>query len=427
MSGRTLAVDASGRLTNRAFLDDPRVVKVLALLDRDGEQARVVGGAVRNAALGLTPGDIDIATTAVPETVMARAKTARLRTIPTGVAHGTVTVVAGGLPLEITTLREDVETDGRHATVRFGRDFVADAQRRDFTINALSVDRTGQVHDYAGGVADLAARRVRFIGDPVTRIQEDYLRVLRFFRFSAFYASGELDLAGFAAVKAEAGGLRRLSRERIRAELLKLLSAPHAAAVVTRMAEAALLPLVVGLSGQPSRFARYRALVAARPAIPDPLLGLATLALGGESDAAILREHLRLSNEERDRLVRLADCISTNMAPRPPDSRAIATLLFTYGRLTAADAVTWWHAESAASPDDAGWQAAARFATIATIPELPVSGADILARGVQRGPRVGQTLKLLQAAWIRAGFPESPSVLHDLLDRAIEEAQSSDR
>ncbi len=279
MSGPSLAVDAGGVLTNRTFLDDDRVMKLLALLNRDGEQARVVGGAVRNAALGLPPGDIDIATTALPAAVTARARGARLRTIATGIEHGTVTVIVGGLALEVTTLREDVETDGRHAVVRFGRDFAADAQRRDFTINALSVDPQGCVHDYADGLADLAAGRVRFIGDPVIRIREDYLRILRFFRFSAAYGAGRLDSEGLAAAKQERGGLEHLSRERIRAELLKLLVAPYASDVVAAMEQAGLLKVVIGVPCRPPRFARYRSIVAARSEMPDPILALA--ALGG--------------------------------------------------------------------------------------------------------------------------------------------------
>ena len=188
----------------RALLAEPGLARVLALLNDDGEEARVVGGAVRNALMGRPHTDHDVTTTAVPDLVMARAAAAGLRTIPTGIAHGTVTILAQGRPFEVTTLREDVETDGRHAVIRFGRDFAQDALRRDFTI----------------GFDDLAAERVRFIGDPATRIREDYLRTLRFFRFSAEYAAGDLDADGLTATVAERDGLARLSRERVRQELL---------------------------------------------------------------------------------------------------------------------------------------------------------------------------------------------------------------
>lgn len=175
------------------------LARVLDVLDGDGEEARLVGGAVRNALMQRPVSDHDIATTAPPEIVMARAQAAGLKVKPTGIAHGTVTVLVGRQPFEVTTLREDIETDGRHAVVCFGRDFAQDALRRDFTINALSLSRDGTIHDYAGGLDDLARRRVRFIGDPATRIREDYLRILRFFRFSAEYGEGPLDADGLAA------------------------------------------------------------------------------------------------------------------------------------------------------------------------------------------------------------------------------------
>ena len=424
MSARTLHLDRDGVLTNRVFLDDPRVTKLLAVLDREAETARVIGGAVRNALLGLPLGDIDVATTAIPDVIVARAKAARLRFIPTGIAHGTVTVLVGGLPFEVTTLREDVETDGRHAVVRFGRDYEADAQRRDFTINALSVDAHGRIMDTTGGLDDLAAGRVRFIGDAATRIREDYLRILRFFRFSADYATGHLDPAGLVAAVVEADGLSQLSRERVRSELLKLLVAERAADTVVAMDRAGILHRVVGTPCWPSRFERCRAIEAARSAPPDAILGLAALGLRDEADALALRDNLRLSNEERDRLRRLAAALALNWtSPKPPEARALSALLFNHGRETALDTVTLWHADSIAAADDAAWLAAARFATIAAVPALPVSGSDIMARGVTRGPLVGQTLKGLQALWIRAGFPESPTALHDLVDQAIAAAR----
>ena len=203
-----------GRLRDYRVLGEGALARVLKALDGVGEETRIAGGAVRDLALGLTPGDFDLATTATPEAVMARARAAGFRVVPTGLAHGTVTVIVDGRPFEVTTLREDIATDGRHAVVKFGRDFRADALRRDFTINALSLDAKGRVHDYCDGLADLAARRVRFIGDASQRIREDYLRILRFFRFSARYGEGPLDAEGFAAAIAERDGLSVLSRER---------------------------------------------------------------------------------------------------------------------------------------------------------------------------------------------------------------------
>ena len=212
-----------------AWLRQGVVAQLIALLSDGGEETRVVGGAVRNALLGEPHGDIDLATTAVPDEVMQRAAAAGFKPVPTGIEHGTVTVVIDSKPYEVTTLREDVETFGRHANVRFGRDWKKDAERRDFTMNALSASSDGVVHDHVGGIADLKVRRVRFIGDAATRIAEDHLRILRFFRFHARYGIGEPDRTALDACIAGRGGLDGLSRERVWAELRKLLAAPRAA------------------------------------------------------------------------------------------------------------------------------------------------------------------------------------------------------
>jgi poly(A) polymerase len=418
---RPLAIDAAGRLTHRAILDDGRVAAVLGLLDRDGEEARVVGGAVRNALLGLPPGDIDITTTALPAVVTERAKAARLRVIPTGIEHGTVTVVVRGLPLEVTTLREDVATDGRHAVVRFGRDFAEDARRRDFTVNALSVDRAGRVHDSTTGVADLAAGRVRFIGDAATRIREDYLRVLRFFRFSATYATGALDPEGLAACAAEAAGLARLSRERVRAELFKLLVATRAVVAVAGMAATNVLAATVGVPNRPDRQARLAAVEAAGDWPADAIRRLAALSLAGADDVGRLREMLRLSNDERDRLGRMSEALALWQADgaAPPRALAILESLYRLGRQATLDAILLAHADSGAPADDPTWLDAGRRAMAVTVPSLPLSGADLLAHGLKAGPEVGAVLKDVQARWIRAGFPQEPMRLQQLLEDAV--------
>src|SRR5262245_29952284 len=228
------------------WLAEPPLADLLAVLDRDGEESRVVGGTVRNALFEQPHGDIDIATTALPKEVMRRVTAAGFKAVPTGIEHGTVTVIADAQPYEVTTLREDVETYGRKAKVAFGRDWKRDAERRDFTINALSVGADGAVHDYVGGLDDLARRRVAFIGDPQKRIAEDYLRILRFFRFHAAYGQGAPDAAGLEACIRERGGLAQLSRERVRMELIKLFVAPRAAATLAMMGDAGLLGRVLG-------------------------------------------------------------------------------------------------------------------------------------------------------------------------------------
>src|SRR5258708_31328658 len=237
-------------MTNARVLDDAPwfksgpAVRVLEMLNGNGEEARVVGGAVRNALLKIRTGDIDIATTALPAEVIRRAKAAGIKSVPTGIAHGTVTLVVDAQPFEVTTLRQDVETFGRKAKVAFGTDWARDAERRDFTINGLSVGTDGVVHDYVGGLSDIAARRVRFIGDPKLRIAEDYLRILRFFRIHAAFGAGEPDREGYLACIRARAGLASLSAERMRMEMLKLMVAEGADVAVTAMAPAGfLLPI----------------------------------------------------------------------------------------------------------------------------------------------------------------------------------------
>src|ERR1700675_186646 len=233
-------------LENAPWLKSGPAARVLQLLNRNGEEARVVGGAVRNALLKIPIGDVDIATTALPSEVVRRARAAGIKTVPTGIEHGTVTLVVEGQPFEVTTLREDTETFGRKAKVAFGRDWVRDAERRDFTINGLSVDAAGVVHDHVGGLDDIAARRVRFIGDPGQRISEDYLRILRFFRIHAAFGAGEPDRAGYLACIRGRAGLAGLSAERVRLEMMKLVVAPGAAGAITAMADGGLLLPIFG-------------------------------------------------------------------------------------------------------------------------------------------------------------------------------------
>ena len=234
------------RRLDAAWLREGALPRLLAVLDRDGEEARVVGGAVRNTLLGEPVHEYDVATTAVPEEVVRRVQSAGFKAVPTGIAHGTVTVVIDRHPFEVTTLRLDVETYGRHAKVEFGRDWAGDAHRRDFTINALSVAADGSIYDYTNGLADLAARRVRFIGEAKTRIAEDYLRILRFFRFHAACGHGDPDHEGLHACIEARDGLDQLSRERVRMETMKLLLAARATPTLAVMSEVGLLLRVLG-------------------------------------------------------------------------------------------------------------------------------------------------------------------------------------
>ncbi|HLH12031.1 MAG TPA: CCA tRNA nucleotidyltransferase [Methylovirgula sp.] len=408
-----VAVAAPARA--KALLEHQDLARILALLDRDGEEARVVGGAVRNSLLGRPVTEIDIATTATPEIVMARAQAAKLKSVPTGLAHGTIMLLVESKPFEVTSLREDIETDGRHAKVKFSRDFAVDARRRDFTINALSLSRDGMLYDYVGGLADIEARRLRFIGDPVARIREDYLRILRFFRFAAAYGEGPLDGPAVLACLREREGLARLSRERVRSEILKLLAAPRAGEVTREFSETGLLGTLLSSAPNPARLINLLRFSADEPR--DSLLALAALCVNLPEDAERLREGLRLSNSESQRLAEAAAAfLSLHGIEAPPVAAALLRLIFRYGRQAAGDALALAAAERGGG---AAWREALAFVRAAPELRLPFSGADLIARGVPDGKEIGEALKELRKRWIEAGFPQDREKLQALLDAVV--------
>src|SRR5947209_13901122 len=336
-----------------ALFESRRLLDLLEVLNGDGEETRIVGGAVRNALIGLSTGDVDLATTALPETVIARAKAAGFKPVPTGIEHGTVTIVVRGRPFEVTTLRQDIASDGRHATVRFGRDFDEDARRRDFTVNALSVSLDRTLHDPVGGLPDLSAGRIRFIGNPRERIREDYLRILRFFRFHAAYGEGPLDRAGLEAAITEREGLAVLSAERIRAEIMKLVVARRAGEAAQEISDAGFFDGIFGGVAYPGLFAR---LVEIERTAGDAVLRLGALAVSVREDADRLRSRLRLSNAEHKRLVEMADArIVWRNRDAAPDERDLSTQLFLAGRVAASDALALAQAASGSSPNDRDW------------------------------------------------------------------------
>jgi tRNA nucleotidyltransferase/poly(A) polymerase len=393
------------------------LARLVAALDRDGEEARVVGGAVRNALLGEPVHEYDVATTALPEEVVRRAADAGFKSVPTGIDHGTVTVIVEGRPFEVTTLRQDVETYGRKAKVAFGRDWKADAQRRDFTMNALSVTREGRIHDYVGGLDDLKARRVRFIGEAHARIAEDYLRILRFFRFQASYGEGAPDPEGLAACIRARAGLAGLSRERVRMELLKLLAARHAVPALVAMAEAGLL---VALLGGVPLLASFSNMMKAENAIglaPDPVRRLGALAVMLPEDAERLAERLRLSNAERDRLVSMSEGWRELGARSSP--REMRALLYRLRTERFLDRVLLAWSRAPESLSDAHWQEIAGLPRHWTPPDFPLKAADLFARGVARGPLIGAALRGAEEAWIAADFPPERDKLDGLLDAAL--------
>ncbi len=386
----------------RQVLAEGRLARLFEALDGEGEEIRIAGGAVRDALLGTVPDEIDLATTALPDEIVRRAKAAGLKPVPTGIEHGTVTVVVEGRPFEVTTLRRDVETDGRHAVVAFGRDWEEDAKRRDFTINGLFLDREGWVHDFVGGEADIEARRIRFIGDAATRIREDYLRILRFFRFFARYADGEPDEEALHAAIAEREGLLGLSRERIRAELLKTLAARRAADAFDILSETGLFSLVTAGIARLSRLRRLIELEQALGRAPDPVLRLAAIGLFFEDDVERLRERLRLSNEEAGRLRALAG---------PPfhavGEASSKVLLYRLGASTYDGRTMLGWVDSGASPDDRAWRDLLTLPERWTAPRFPIGGTDLAAWGVEKGPEMGNLLRKLEERWIASGFSDS--------------------
>jgi poly(A) polymerase len=413
--------DGSPRLTDAPWLTRGPLARLLTLLDRDGEEARVVGGAVRNALLGEPLGDIDVATTALPDEVMRRAEQAGLKAVPTGIEHGTVTVIVNGEPFQVTTLREDIETFGRKAVVRFGREWKADAERRDFTMNALSASPDGTVHDAVSGLADLKARRVRFIGDPQMRIREDYLRILRFFRFHAAYGRGELDAAGMHAAVLLREGLDQLSRERIRMELIKLLLAPSAAPTLQAMTDSGILDRV--LAGVPvvPRFARLVAIEAKLGLDPDAVRRLGALAVFIIEDAERLWQRLRLSNPEHERLASMADGW-WHTSPRLEENQARA-LLYALGPERYRDRVLHAWVHEGADVQDRDWRKLAELPARWQAPAFPLRASDFMGRGVEKGPALGAALAAGEAAWIAAGFPLDAAALGKIADEAARPAQ----
>lgn len=351
--------------------------------------ARYVGGAVRDTLLGLAVKDVDLATPLLPDEVIERLGLAGIRTVPTGIEHGTVTVILPEGPVEITTLRRDVSTDGRRATVMFSDDWQEDAARRDFTINALYADPASrELADYFGGLDDLKARRVRFIGDPRQRIREDHLRILRYFRFQARFGSQPPDIESENSCSELAATLKGLSRERVGMELMNLLALPDPAPTVARMAELGVLAVILP-EADPAALAAVVAEETRQGHAPDQLRRLAALLPADPALAAQVASRFRLSGAQKKRLV----CTAGRDA-LPGDARALAYRL---GRDEALDRLLIAGADTSAL---IGWD----------LPQLPLKGGEIVARGVAAGPEVARIMRAVEARWIEEGFPDRARV-----------------
>ena len=402
-------------LADAPWLKSGPAGRVLALLNGEGEEARVIGGAVRNALLGMPVADIDIATTALPDEVIRRAEAAGIKSVPTGIEHGTVTLVLDKQPFEVTTLREDAETYGRKAKVAFGRDWVRDAERRDFTINGLSVDAAGIVHDYVGGLADITERRVRFIGNPAERIAEDYLRILRFFRIHAAYGAGEPDRAGYLACIGGRDGLATLSAERMRMEMLKLMVAPGTSDALTAMADSGLLQQIVGgvtYSGTLAAMIEVERMLGL-PA--DAMRRLVALAVAVTEDARRVAARLRLSNVEAKAL--------DSMGHRwwrlaGMDEATAKRRLYRLGAEAYRDRLMLAWARAGGS-DAADWRQMAGLPQRWSAPKFPLKAADFISRGIAEGPALGHVLTIAEDAWLGAGFPLEASAVAAIADQTV--------
>ncbi|MGB6428839.1 MAG: CCA tRNA nucleotidyltransferase [Methyloceanibacter sp.] len=388
-------------LASAEWLTRPETKAVFAALGRDGAETRAVGGAVRDALLGRAFTEIDLATTALPEQVLALAERAGLKAVPTGIEHGTVTLVAGKVPFEVTTLRRDVETFGRHAKIAYTKSWEEDARRRDFTLNALYASQDGQVFDPLGGFADLAAGRVRFIGAAEDRIKEDFLRILRFFRFHAYYGKGEMDQAGLHASVKLRVGLEKLSAERVGGELKRILTAPGALGAIEALYDYGLLTELLGGVPRLGRFERLIAVEDANGMAASAALRLAALAVFVTEDVERLARRLRLSNAEQDVL---ALGTAEAMGPALPEEAAAKERLYRLGPADYRAFVLLAFAGADASPDDQAWRRALSLPDRWQAPRFPLGGHDVMALGEIEGPDIGAALKRLEQDWIESGF-----------------------
>lgn len=375
-------------LRNEAWLQGAELQALLRVLALAGGEGRVAGGAVRNALLEEDVTEIDVATTLSPSAVIDACSAAKFAVHPTGIDHGTVTVVVRGMPFEVTTLRRDVATDGRRATVKFTDDWRDDAARRDFTINAMYADADGNIYDYTDGYRDIVNRRVRFVGMASARIKEDYLRILRFFRFHARYGKGAPDAAGLAACVRLRKGIATLSAERIRQEMLKILVAPRAVPTLKVMSQNNILKIILPFEDEWRVIGRLP---------PDGLLRLAALAKAPES----LKAAFRLSNDEGKRISHLIQAPILTPKLRDVERRR---LLYELREQTWTDAVALAWARSRAQLDDPSWRALADLPSQWQRPIFPINGKDLQALGMDAGPALGRSLRQLEDWWIASDF-----------------------
>ncbi|MDE0204056.1 MAG: CCA tRNA nucleotidyltransferase [Rhodospirillaceae bacterium] len=400
----------------------PATRAVVEALTADGADVRFVGGCVRDALLGRESDDIDIGTPDPPERVLALLESAGIetRTVPRGIQHGTVTALAGGERYEITTLRRDERTDGRHAEVAFTDDWREDAARRDFTINAMSATPDGTVYDYFGGREDLEAGRVRFVGDPATRIAEDHLRILRFFRFYAWYGKGDPDADALAACKDAAHTIPSLSGERVQAEMLKLLSADDPMPALHTMQDAGVLAVLLPEARNTEHLANLIAIESTAIEPADPIRRLAILIAGADGIVAqAVADRWRLSTDDGIRLAALCDLPTALDVDL--DHRDQRRLLYRLGRKRYQDVQLLVWALQDEIESETAYRELQKIAVEWVPPEFPITGADVLARGVEEGPEVGRLLTAVEDWWVERDFAPDRAALLERLDALVAE------
>ena len=392
--------------------------KTRAVMDALGPDARFVGGAVRNALLKRDVSDVDIATPLAPDEVTERLKKAGLGAVPTGIEHGTVTAISSGIPFEVTTLRRDVATDGRRAVVAFTTDWKEDAARRDFTMNALYATADGEVIDLVGGVADLQAGRVRFVGDATARIREDYLRILRLFRFHAWYGKGEIDSEALHAAATEKTGLAQLSGERVQKELLRILEADNPAPTLRVMAASGILGELLPGALSIARLEKLASIDAEAFFAPDPILRLAALLPSDPALAETVAKKLRLSNADAQRLIDIAGAKEKIVSYL--SIKEVRKLLYRIGIAPFRDRVFLKWAEDPKESNAINWRMLLEVASTWPRPTFPLTGRDVMLAGVPEGPLVGRILAEVEDWWVDADFIEDEFSLAERLKAVVQ-------
>lgn len=388
-------------LARAKWLREPGLNQIFEVIAGAGGEARAAGGAVRNALLGVAVSEVDLAVTLPPERVMEACKVAGMGVHATGIEHGTVTVVAQHRPYELTTLRHDVETYGRRARVAFHDDWERDAARRDFTMNALYCDARGKIYDFAEGYKDILRKKVIFVGDPAKRIEEDYLRILRFFRFHAQFGRGAPDAKGLAACRRYAKNLSKLSAERVRREMMKLIVAPGAVATLKTMAREGVLRHIIPFTEDWRALGRLPA---------DPILRLAVLA----AEPLKLQESLRLSNQEAQRIEKMLAAMPPTPLANPREQRLA---LYGTGADAWRDAVQLAWARSKSPLSDAKWKRLLGLADRWSIPVLPINGKDLIASGFEAGPELGKAMRELENWWVQSDFKPDRTAMLERIEK----------